>query len=114
MDITSKVVNDVMIIKLHGQLNIDTSPQFREILFAKIDADPSNNKILIDCDLLEYVSSAGIQVLYILLDKLEQKDGKLALCSVSPNVKKVFNIIDLMSDIQIYKDQAEALTKLNS
>lgn len=107
MEITTKTIDDITVLKLHGQLNVETAPELRE--FASDLINKGHKKLLLDCNLLDYVSSAGIQTLYVILEKIEQSNGKIALCGVTPNVQKVFHIVDLDSDIPLFPDQQASL-----
>jgi len=110
MEITTKAYNDILVLKISGQLNIETSDLFKKNVLAQIEA--GQHKLVIDCSLLEYVSSAGIQTLYIVLDEIEAVAGKLALCDLSDSVGKVFDMVDLQADIPIFPNQDAATASM--
>lgn len=112
MDMTTKKIGDILVLKLHGRLNIETQNDF--VNEFKHLLESGNKQIVLDCKLLDYVSSAGIQALYFVLDHVAQHQGRLVMCSLSDTVDKVFKMIDLESDIPLYgsvDDAVDALQK---
>ena len=66
-------------------------------------------RILLDCANLDYVSSAGLRVLFEIAAKLQELSGRLACCSVNGNVRKVFDLVELPADIPVFANEEESL-----
>lgn len=66
-------------------------------------------KIVCDFSENQYISSAGLRVFLQLLKSLQKTGGKLALCSLSPYVKEVFEMAGFNQLFQIYDTQEEAI-----
>lgn len=108
MDITQKIINDhSLLLKVQGQLSLDTIDSFKNEVISFINNGYIH--IILQLEHLTYISSAGIQVLYQILDHLQNKSGQLAICCPTPTVKKIFEVISLESDIPIYANEQEAL-----
>lgn len=99
----------ILIVK--GKLDALTSPALREKLLALIDAGA--RRLLIDGALLDYISSAGLRVLYEAIASLETVSGRMALCAINSNVRKILDTVDLCADIPIFATEAEAILNLN-
>ena len=110
MQISSSTENGVWIIHLNGKLDSFTAKQVEDFLLAGIAQ--GNTKILITAEQLEYVSSAGLRIFYLAAQRLEEQNGKLAFCGLTPHVRRVFDIVDLASDFPIFATRAEALKEL--
>ena len=95
------------VMGLKGKLDALTSPAFREQLIVAIDQ--GERDILLDCSDLDYVSSAGLRVLFEAAFKLQELSGRFDCCSVNPNVRKIFDLVDLPSEIPLFASREEAL-----
>ena len=68
--------------------------------------------LLMECSGLDYISSAGLRSIYLVAAKLETVSGKIAFCSLTKNVKKVFDLVDMGSGIPIFGSEKEAIKHL--
>lgn len=109
MDIIEEKQNDVSIFRLNGRLDSNTSPEFEGRILKIIEN--GSNKLIIDFEALEYISSAGLRVVNKTLRQLKTREGKLILCSMQDYVKEVFEIAGFDSFIPIVSDMDEALLK---
>lgn len=90
MQITETKENDVSIFQLDGRLDSNTSPDFDDRIFSSIDKGTKN--IIVDCQKLDYITSAGLRILNKTAKKLKPIEGKIVLCSMEDYVKEVFEI----------------------
>ena len=100
-------INDFCVLELKGKLDALSSPPLREKIMATIDR--GEHKIILDCSGLDYVSSAGLRVLFEAAFKLQEFSESLVCCSVTSNVKKIFDLVDLPSEITVLASREEAL-----
>ncbi len=107
MDIFEVTKNGWLILDLKGRMDAITSPQIREKIMAVIDR--GETQILLDCSGLEYISSAGLRVMFEAAYKIQDRSGRIGCYGVNSNVRKIFNLADLGSDIRIYDEQETAL-----
>jgi len=107
MDIFEIKKNDWLILDLKGRMDAVTSPKVRERILAVIDQ--GERRVLLDCSGLDYVSSAGLRVLFEAAYKIEDLSGKIGCYGVNANVRKIFSLVDLGSEISLYNEQEEAM-----
>ncbi len=107
MEISALKENGVWIVQLSGKLDSFTSKQVEDFLLAGIAA--GREKVLIEAGQLEYVSSAGLRIFYLVAQRLEERHGKMAFCALTPHVRRVFEIVDMASEFAIHTTRAEAL-----
>ena len=107
MDIFEFSHDDRYVVAPTGRLDALTSSTLREKLTNLINE--GKKYILLDCSSLDYVSSAGIRVLFETIHKLGAVQGKLLCCSPSADVKRIFDMVDLQADMPIYESREEAL-----
>jgi len=109
MDIIEEKQNDISIFRLNGRLDSNTSPEFEGRILETIEN--GSNKLILDFEALEYISSAGLRVVNKTLRQLKTNEGQLILCSMQDYVKEVFEIAGFDSFIPIVPDMDEALQK---
>jgi anti-sigma B factor antagonist len=55
-----------------------------------------------DLNAVTFISSAGIRVILKTQKALKQRNGKVVLISLQPQVKKVFEIIDALPSLSVF------------
>ncbi len=107
MKIEIRNESGVTIIKPDGRMDFAGLSEFAGILNRSIEEGA--NKILIDFSSLEYMSSAGIRALMEGLKRLEPQKGVMAFCSLHPQIKELFEVVQLNKIFPIYPSEFEAL-----
>jgi len=107
MDIFESKKGGWLILELKGRMDALTAPLVREKMIFVIDQ--GERMFLLDCSDLDYISSAGLRVLFEAAYKIQDLEGKIACYGVNSNVRKIFNLADLSSDIPIFNSQEDAL-----
>lgn len=75
----------------------------------KVDSiiDPKTKAVIFDMQAVTYISSAGLGVIFKAKRTLKESNGKLCLVNLSPNVRKVFDIINALPDEEIFASARE-------
>ena len=107
MKIVNTVHDDIMQISLEGHPDAVTSVEADSEITRIIEA--GQIKLLIDLSELTYISSAGLRVLLVAAKQLQQKAGKIVLCSMTPGVKEVFEISGFSSIFKIFPSVDDAM-----
>ncbi len=87
LTITKTENTDECVLTLAGRLDTTTSPQ----LEAEIRAAENYDKLLLDMEKLEYLSSAGLRVL-LAAQKMMNKKGGMKVTHVCEEIMEVFDI----------------------
>ena len=98
------------IVKPKGRLDAATGPALEAELAA---ATGGGARLLLDFSELVYISSAGLRVVLLAAKKVKASNGRLALCSLNPQIAEVFKIsgFDVIIDIHPSPDSALARLK---
>lgn len=80
-------------IRLLGELDMSTAPQFRDELMRL--AEGGSPQITVDLSELVFIDSTGLSVLITGLKRVRQQGGDMALRSPSPSTRKVLEITGL-------------------
>ena len=90
MDVIEQVVGAVTILEPRGRIDSVTAKEFGECLSKWLSV--GHHQIVIDLHSITYISSAGFRQLLIAKRSTQDKNGKLAVCGVSGEVKRLFDI----------------------
>ncbi len=82
---------DLTVLSLKGYLDAHTAPEFEKVLQAEIDS--RRWKIIVDCQGLTYISSAGLGVFMGFVEDIRENGGDLKICGLIPKVKQVFELL---------------------
>ncbi len=110
MDILTENINGLTVVSLKGRLDINTHGQLEAELNALVGKGQA--KVLVDVKDLEYISSAGLRVLLSAAKQFKKINGTIALASLTPNVRQVFEISGFTSIFPLYASREDALAKI--
>lgn len=74
--------------------------------------DDGVTRLLLNLKDTKIVNSIGISILIEIIEKMLEKNGKLAFCSLTPVIEKTFQIMGLAQYAQIYPDEETALREI--
>jgi len=80
----------VAIVEPHGRIDTASAKSFGEEIGALIRA--GSRSLLIDLRDIIYVSSAGFRALLVARKLMDEAQGKIVLCGISPDLRRLFEI----------------------
>ena len=89
--------NSVSIVEPVGYLNAHTARNFEEALQSLIDRNEL--RIVINCQGLAYIASAGLGVIMGLIDTVRESEGDIRMCCMN---ETVFNIFEVLGFTHLY------------
>ena len=92
-------------ISIAGSLDSNTSPDLQQSIDSEIDDSVSTT--ILDFKDLDFLSSAGLRVIFKTKKKMDNSGGKFLLVNLQPQIKKVFEIIKALDGMNVFKDQNE-------
>ena len=106
LDIEIKIESDQRkIFSLAGSLDTNTAPQLEDVLEREIDSEVQ--VAILDMNKLEFLSSAGIRIIFKSKKLMDARKGKFMLVNLQPQVRKVFEIIKVLDIMEVFSNQAE-------
>src|SRR5262245_14363082 len=109
METLEEKIGDVKILHLRGRLDLAATPEFESRVKSLIAA--GENKVVLDCRDLKYVSSSGIGA-FISCGKQLSKGGALVFAALTHHVASVFDMTGLGRVFTICKTKEDALRHL--
>ncbi|MBI4335348.1 MAG: STAS domain-containing protein [Candidatus Omnitrophica bacterium] len=102
-----KVIGDVTVSSLSGEININTSPDLRKVFDDIIGKKAV--KVILDLSGVNYIDSSGLATLIEMLRRMKKYEGKLRLCNLSDKIKSLFEITKLTKLFEMFETEQEAL-----
>ena len=104
--------NSVARVSLNGALNTDTAPEFEQSLQKVIDE--GYQLTVLDMKDLDYISSAGLRVIFKAAKHTKAADRRLAAANRKPHIDKVFEILKALPDMAVFANDQELDDYLDS
>ena len=102
LNIDKEIVDGVILIRLSGNLNAYTAPEFETILRDTIEENP---KIVLDLCKLDYISSIGLGVIIGYVEDAREKGGDIRIFLKDNSiVEEIFEITGFPKIIKFFND----------
>lgn len=105
VEIKNSLENDIFTIYVIGEVDASSSIHLDESIS---EATSKYKKIMVNCEQLEYISSAGLGVFMSYINDLEENGIKLVIYGLSDKVQHVFQILGLDQLLKITESEVEA------
>lgn len=110
MEISEEHIGGTCVVTAKGRLDGGASAGFAEQIGGLITAQ--NPKLLIDFSGVDFVTSAGLRAVLLLVKKVKAAGGTFALCGVQDSVREVLDITGFTGMFSIHPARAEAIAAL--
>lgn len=112
MKMTETVLDDVLVLKLNGELmGGDETKMFQDRIYDAIRE--TKTQVVVDMSGVKWMNSSGLGTLMAGLTTLRSSDGDLKLASLSDRVKRPIEITKLDQVLQIYDNIDSAVKSFN-
>jgi anti-anti-sigma factor len=95
----------VYIVMPEGHLDSNTYLMLEEKLKPLFAA--STKVLIFDLSRLDYISSAGLRVVFKAKKAIKEINGSFMMANLKPQIKKVFDIINALPDIRVFMSLEE-------
>ncbi len=104
--------NEIPVLDVIGEIDIYTTPQFKEAVSAAIDENKP--KIVINMTQVTYMDSSGFGTLLSATKRLRPLDGALYLTGCNDSIQRMLQITRLNTIFGVYATEDEALAAATS
>jgi len=98
--------NYVYTVELNGSIDTETYQELDETLKELIDE--KTKAVILDMAGVNYISSIGVRVIVSAKKALKEKNSTFAMTNLQPQIKKVFDVLNILPIINIFDDMPEA------
>jgi stage II sporulation protein AA (anti-sigma F factor antagonist) len=106
-----EVRQDVLLIRLAGELDHHTAEELREKVTDTLEKEHIHH-IVFNLENLMFMDSSGLGVILGRYKQIKNLGGEMIVCSVSPTVKRLFDMSGLFKIIRLEEDEQFALQTL--
>ncbi len=92
-------------VKLTGSLDTATAPELERQLMPALAAPVKD--LVFDLAQLKFISSAGLRVFSTARKLLKERGGQVSFINMQPQIQEVFQIMQSLPGVAIFKDVAE-------
>ena len=98
-----------LVLLPEGRLDSINAGEFQALVTGRIGA--GEKRVIVDFSNLDYISSAGIRVMQLASETLEESGGRFMLCGLNNDISRVFRITGFDRIIDIADTLEEALAR---
>ena len=111
MEIAEQQAGEITIVEIKGRIDSNTAKAFGERLTSLINA--GHARLVVDLKHIIYISSAGFRALLVAGRLADETNGTVVLCSLSADVRRLFEIGAFTDLFTIYSSREEGVAKLS-
>jgi len=103
--IIEQEAQDSCTVTITGRIDSENYTEFEKKVEPLLEKDIKH--MVLDLAGLDYISSAGMGVIFGMMKKLRPKNCDLLFCSLKPQVRKVFEIVKAISSEDFFASRSE-------
>ena len=111
MEIQEQTSGAAVIVSLDGRLDGFSAPDLETRVAAIIAR--GDVRVVLDCERMEYISSAGLRVLLTGARQCQQNDGALAICGLKPDCRSVLEVSGFLSILDCRESRTDAVAAVS-
>ncbi len=100
MKLSFQDYDHVCVLTLSGEYTLEDVDQFKRIVSDRLTAGARH--VLLNCEYLEFIDSAGLEALLRLREDLAQRSGQMRLIKPDDNVAKILRITRLDRSFELH------------
>jgi anti-anti-sigma factor len=95
----------VIILSPIGKVDSDTSPVLEQKISDCLSKQP--NTLVVDMEEVVFITSSGVGLMTKAKTLMDKNNGNFAMINLQPQIKKVFEIMRLVSTLNVFADIQE-------
>jgi len=103
----------IHILTVSGRLDPSGGKDLKDTMVALTEGEEKGD-LLIDLEHLDYMASAGFRELFLAGRKIGRKGGRLVVCALRGEVKRVFELARFDTAYPIFETRQQALDHLKT
>lgn len=101
----------VLLVRLEGELDHHTAEELRNKVEYELEENGVQH-IILNLKALSFMDSSGIGVILGRYKQVKERQGEIIVCSISPQVKRLFDMSGLFKVIRLEENETNALQTL--
>jgi len=115
MEFSAQQIADVTLIRVTGRIDHKTVKDFENALapFLETGAPAADQKIILDLEGLEFLTSAGLRMLMIAAKTCAKQNRAIGVAALQPIVQEIFTISRFDLVLKVFSTVPDALAELS-
>jgi len=109
--VRTEIFSDIAVLYPKGHLDAHSVEKFELEILGLVKKNII--RIIINCEELDYISSAGMGIIMGNLDEIKEKGGDIKLCSVNERVYEIFDLVGFTEIYDFLENEEIAMKKFN-
>ncbi len=110
--INHRQVQSYDVLELSGELDAHTASQLENSLKSLIDKE--KHQIIVNCQDLDYIASAGLGVFMAYIEDVRSLGGDIKLTNMNSKVYNVFDLLGFPTLYDILQEETDAIEKFET
>ncbi len=110
LTVETREANGTQIVYVNGYLNSLLGEEVERIIQQFVNA--GNKRVLLNFEGTKLINSIGISFIIGIVEKMMERNGMLAFCSLSPINRELFQITGVARYVKSFESEDEALAYL--
>ena len=102
----------VLLVRLTGELDHHTSEQLKTKIEMVLEDNDVIKHLVLNLESLSFMDSSGIGVILGRYKQIKKRNGEVIVCSISPQIKRLFEMSGLFKIIRLEPSEEIALETL--
>ena len=103
--------NHVLLVRLSGELDHHAAESLKEKWQQEMERHEVKD-VVVNMEALHFMDSSGLGVMLGRYKEIKEFGGEMVVCSVSPVVKRLFELSGLFKIVRLAEDEEDALKSL--
>lgn len=111
MKLTTHSTKRALFVRIDGELDLHTAPQFRECVATSLEATPTLMTVVVVLSDVTFIDSSGLGALLGQYRHLASRGGRLVLVDPRPPVQRVLQFSGLLKLVDVVESEEKALLR---
>ena len=111
MDISTNIRGNYLLVRLKGDFDMHTAPDFKEKVISKMEENDLKQLVL-NLNQVNFIDSTGLGAILGRYRNLTDKGGKLILVGLNSQVKRILKLSGVLELMPVYESEKEVFKKL--
>lgn len=107
-----EIEGQALIATLEGELDLHTSPEFKEKLTKLFDIHPELTQLIMHVKGLTFVDSSGLGVILGRYRELQERGGRLFFVQANPQVKRILQMSGFQKISEFANSTADIIERI--
>ncbi len=109
MNLHLELIDDIILARLHGEIDLAVSDSLRSSLEITLDQNPGTRNIIINLSKVNYIDSSGLGVLLGRYKRITKKGGNMFIVGATPQVRKIIEMSGLLTIMKEFSSEKDAI-----